>query len=60
PTPDEVPWEVATSCLPGDVLWMRPLVFHASGRAATGSHRRVIHLEYSAAELPPGIEWMWG
>jgi hypothetical protein len=41
----------------GDVLAMRPLVLHASSRAASPGHRRVIHIEYAAADLPGGLRW---
>src|SRR5262245_48303808 len=44
----------------GDVLLMRPLLSHTSGRSApdTVLHRRVLHLEFAAdPELPDGYEW---
>lgn len=37
----------------GDVLLMRPLLLHASSKAIAFGHRRVIHFEYAAAQLPP-------
>lgn len=43
----------------GDVVWMRPLVFHGSPRSEVADHRRVVHIEYCAAELPAGLEWAW-
>lgn len=43
--------------LAGDALLMRPLLLHASGRSESGRHRRVLHLEYAAFELPPGLSW---
>jgi ectoine hydroxylase-related dioxygenase (phytanoyl-CoA dioxygenase family) len=45
-----------TACR-GDVLAMRPLLLHASSRAASPRHRRVIHIEYAAADLPGGLRW---
>lgn len=42
---------------PGDVLAMRPLLVHASGRSSpeTISHRRIVHLEFCGRpELVPG------
>lgn len=36
---------------------MRPLLLHASSPALAPAHRRVLHLEYAAAPLPPGLEW---
>lgn len=44
----------------GDVLAMRPLLAHSSGRSLPGStrHRRVLHLEFSGMrELPEGVKW---
>ena len=41
----------------GGVLLMRPLLFHASSAATVPSHRRVIHFDYAAAELPVGMGW---
>lgn len=41
----------------GDALLMRPLLLHASARSENGRHRRVLHLEYAAFELPPGLSW---
>ncbi len=44
----------------GDVLAMRPLLVHGSGRSEPGSqdHRRVLHLEFAAREqLPGGVRW---
>lgn len=36
---------------------MKPLVLHASAKATSQKHRRVIHLEFNAQELPNGLEW---
>jgi ectoine hydroxylase-related dioxygenase (phytanoyl-CoA dioxygenase family) len=49
----------ATPCaIPrGGILLMRPLLLHSSTRAKNPSHRRVLHLEYSSARLPFGLEW---
>ncbi len=44
----------------GDVLLMRPLLAHCSGKSApdTPRHRRILHLECAASpELPDGFEW---
>ena len=49
--------EVACLVPAGGVLLMRPLLLHASSTAAAPAHRRVIHLEYAAEELPGGLEW---
>jgi hypothetical protein len=44
----------------GDVLYMRPLLLHASSSAEIPSHRRVIHLEFANTLLPAGLEWNTG
>jgi ectoine hydroxylase-related dioxygenase (phytanoyl-CoA dioxygenase family) len=49
----------ASSCSAnrGDVIAMRPLILHSSSRSNEPDHRRVVHIEYSDAELPAGLEW---
>lgn len=41
----------------GGALLMRPLLLHASSSCAAPKPRRVIHIEFAAAELPHGLEW---
>lgn len=41
----------------GDVLFMKPLLLHSSEKSKTPRHRRVLHIEYAAFELPGGLEW---
>jgi ectoine hydroxylase-related dioxygenase (phytanoyl-CoA dioxygenase family) len=41
----------------GGALVMRPLLLHASSACASPKSRRVIHLEFAAAELPQGLDW---
>lgn len=41
----------------GDCLIMRPLLFHSSSAGSNPKNRRVIHLEFSADNLPNGLEW---
>lgn len=41
----------------GGALLMRPLLLHASSACAMPKSRRVIHLEFAAADLPHGLEW---
>ena len=41
----------------GGVMLMRPLLMHSSSTSLLLRRRRVIHLEYCAAQLPPGLEW---
>lgn len=40
-----------------DVLFMRPLLIHCSKRADKPEHRRVLHIEYAASDLPGGLIW---
>ncbi len=59
PGPDsaELLKEVICTTEIGDVILMKPLTFHASSKALTPSHRRVIHIEFSSAKLPGGLAW---
>ena len=41
----------------GGALLMRPLLLHASSRSVAPVHRRILHIEFHAAELPQGLEW---
>jgi ectoine hydroxylase-related dioxygenase (phytanoyl-CoA dioxygenase family) len=41
----------------GGALLMRPLLLHASSAGFVPKPRRVIHLEFTADELPDGLEW---
>jgi ectoine hydroxylase-related dioxygenase (phytanoyl-CoA dioxygenase family) len=41
----------------GDVLAMRPLLLHASNRAARPARRRVLHVEYAGCTLPAPLAW---
>lgn len=49
--------EVICTCKSGDALLLRPLLLHASSASESPSHRRVVHIEYTGAELPNGLEW---
>ena len=41
----------------GGVMLMSPLLLHASNRTTNNRKRRVIHLEFSNAELPDELNW---
>lgn len=56
---DDLHYQMTLEAEAGDLIWMRPLVFHASSKAESPLHRRVIHIEYSSAKLPEGLEWAW-
>ena len=51
--------DMATVCAvpAGGALLLKPLLLHASGRSSSARPRRVIHLEFSAEELPAGLAW---
>jgi ectoine hydroxylase-related dioxygenase (phytanoyl-CoA dioxygenase family) len=42
----------------GGAILMRPLLMHASSQARNPAHRRVIHIEFAAVELPPPLQWL--
>lgn len=41
----------------GSLIFMRPLLLHASSNATRPSRRRVLHLEFASNDLPGGLEW---
>jgi ectoine hydroxylase-related dioxygenase (phytanoyl-CoA dioxygenase family) len=41
----------------GGALVMRPLLIHASSAAVRPGHRRVLHFDFAAQELPGGPQW---
>lgn len=49
--------EVVCEIPAGGVLLMRPMLLHASSPATVPSHRRVLHFDFAAQELPHGLEW---
>jgi hypothetical protein len=51
-------FDVTACAVPANgLLAMRPLLLHASSRAATPGARRVIHLDFCARKLPLPLEW---
>jgi ectoine hydroxylase-related dioxygenase (phytanoyl-CoA dioxygenase family) len=54
---NSTPLEEACRVASGGIMIMRPLLRHASSRSSTGKRRRVIHIEFSNAELPAGLNW---
>jgi hypothetical protein len=56
---DHTPEHLCT-CKAGDALLMRPLLLHASSRATIPSHRRILHIEYAAFDLPSTLQWNEG
>jgi hypothetical protein len=49
--------EVICTVRCGGIVSMCPLTLHASARSDAAGHRRVIHIEYAAAELPGELDW---
>ncbi|PZF70911.1 phytanoyl-CoA dioxygenase family protein [Taibaiella soli] len=51
--------EKETTCCvkQGGIMIMKPLLMHASSRTTNAMRRRVIHIEFSNANLPEGLEW---
>lgn len=49
--------EVFCSVKKGAVMFMSPLLLHASNRTLTNRKRRVIHIEFSNQQLPDGLKW---
>ncbi len=41
----------------GGALFMKPLLLHSSLSCRSPAHRQVVHIEFSADELPGGLEW---
>lgn len=50
--------QVICTCPSGGALLMRPLLLHASSPATSPAHRRVVHIEFAAHELPGGLQWI--
>lgn len=59
--PETIDWtkESEQSCAvpQGGVMIMKPLLLHSSGRTTNQKKRRVVHIEFSATELPPDLQW---
>ncbi|QJD97995.1 phytanoyl-CoA dioxygenase family protein [Mucilaginibacter robiniae] len=59
--PENINWdaeqEVICPVPRGGIMIMRPLLLHASNRTTSNRRRRVIHIEFSKALLPDGLQW---
>ena len=49
-----------TTCLAeaGDIWIYSTPILHASAASGTMAHRRVLQVDYTTAELPPGLDWL--
>ena len=59
--PETINWETETETVcnvnKGGIMIMKPLLLHSSGRTINNSRRRVIHIEFSSAQLPEPLQW---
>jgi len=59
--PETIDWNIETETIcdvqRGGVMFMKPLLLHASGRTTGQQKRRVIHIEFSRQELPGNLQW---
>jgi len=59
--PETIDWDTETEAIcnvnKGGIMMMKPLLLHSSGRTANNSRRRVIHIEFSSAQLPEPLQW---
>jgi hypothetical protein len=59
--PETIDWNIEKECIcnvkAGGVMLMSPLLLHASNRTTNNNKRRVLHIEFSNAELPAEINW---
>lgn len=49
--------EVLCAAQRGDVLLLRPLLLHRSGKLESNRPRRVLHFVFGPAVLPDGLQW---
>jgi len=54
---EEVPEQIC-EVKAGGALMMRPLLLHASSPSHVPDHRRVIHIDFAATQLPHGMAWL--
>jgi ectoine hydroxylase-related dioxygenase (phytanoyl-CoA dioxygenase family) len=59
--PENIDWSIENETIcdvkRGGAMIMRPLLMHSSDRTINEQKRRVIHIEFSRAELPSEIKW---
>lgn len=59
--PQDIDWPAETETIcevpAGGVMIMKPLIMHSSARTTDNRRRRVVHIELSRSQLPPGLSW---
>ncbi len=59
--PESIDWTQETEevcpVAAGAVMFMKPLLLHASSRTTNQQRRRVIHIEFSKSSLPSPLQW---
>ncbi|MCH5596508.1 phytanoyl-CoA dioxygenase family protein [Niabella ginsengisoli] len=59
--PETIDWAIETEKVckvaKGGIMIMKPLTLHGSNRTTNKQRRRVIHIEFSNAKLPEGLNW---
>lgn len=48
---------VSCAVAAGGIMFMKPLLLHASGRTTNKRGRRVVHIEFSRQQLPEELQW---
>ncbi|WP_460471844.1 phytanoyl-CoA dioxygenase family protein [Emticicia fontis] len=49
--------ETSCSVQKGGIMFIKPLLLHASNRTINQRKRRVIHIEFSRSQLPANLHW---
>jgi ectoine hydroxylase-related dioxygenase (phytanoyl-CoA dioxygenase family) len=59
--PETIDWEKETETIcpvkKGGIMFMKPLLLHASNKTTNQAQRRVIHIEFSRSDLPENLNW---
>ncbi len=59
--PETIDWAVETETIcsvkKGGIMFMKPLLLHASNRTTNNKKRRVLHIEFSRKSLPQNLNW---
>lgn len=59
--PETIDWEKETETIcpvkKGGIMFMKPLLLHASNKTTNQAQRRVIHIEFSRSDLPEKLNW---